>query len=105
MEASNINTPSLAPQVVLEKLEDPFVLVGPARLLGKAVVLNREGRHRPGLLAQFDQPLHQPHGVLEKHVCVHHAMADKQLALQAVGKIDRRAAFVSIKIGSIKDGL
>src|SRR6185436_3700649 len=53
----------LLPQVVFEQFEDALVFVGPARLLGEAVVLHRIRRDRPVFLAQLDQPLHKPDGI------------------------------------------
>src|SRR6188472_3335254 len=41
-------------EICLEQLQDPLVLVGPARLFREAVILDGEGRHLPVLLAQFD---------------------------------------------------
>ena len=50
-----------------------------------------DGIHRqlPVLLVQLDQPLREPHRILEEHVRVHHAVADEQRALEAVREIDR----------------
>src|SRR3954468_764676 len=85
-------------QVVLEQLEDPLVLVGPARGALEAVVLDRIRRQLPVLLAQLDQPLGEPHRILEQHVGVHHAMADEQRPLQPAGKVDGRALAVRLGV-------
>src|SRR6185295_16978221 len=81
----------LALERVVEQLQDPLVLVGPARLLLEAMVLDRERRDRPVVLPELDEALHQPHAVLEQHVGVDHAVADEQRAFEAFGEIDRRA--------------
>src|SRR5256885_13351149 len=64
-------------EVLVEQLQDPVVLVGPAGLFLETVVLDRERRERPVLLSQLDQPLDQTHAVLEEHVGIDHAVANQ----------------------------
>src|ERR1035441_931957 len=65
-------SPSASPgesfEILLEQRQNPLVFVGPTAGLAEAVVLHRVRRHAPILLAQFDEPLYQPHGVGELHV-------------------------------------
>ncbi len=49
---------SMELEVFLEQIEDPLVLVGPARRFHKSVVLHWINRQLPILFAQFDQALH-----------------------------------------------
>ena len=62
------------------------------------MILDRVRRDRPVLLAQLDQPLRQPHRVLEVDVGVDHAVADEQRALQPFGEVDRRALAVRLGV-------
>ena len=47
--------------------------------------------HEAELLVQFDQPVEQPLRALEMDVVVARAVDDQQLALEPLGKGDRRA--------------
>src|ERR1043165_5369704 len=87
-----------APECLLEQLVDPLVLVGPARRLDEAVVLDRVRRQLPVRLAQLDQLLREAHAVLEVHVRVDHAVADQEAALEAVREVNRRRLPVRLRV-------
>src|SRR5215469_477789 len=74
-------------QVLLEQPQNPLVLVGPTGGLDKPMVLHRVDRQVPVRLAELNESLHQPHGIGEFHVRIHHAVADEQRSLQALREI------------------
>ena len=45
-------------------------------------------------LAELDQPLLEPHDVLEVHVRVHHAVQHQQRILETLGVEDRRRTVI-----------
>ena len=86
------------PQLLVEQLQNPPVFVRPARLFRESMVFDRIHGELPVLLSQLDQPLRQPHRILEVHVRVDHAVADQQRAFQPLGKVDRRALAIGLSI-------
>ena len=66
---------------------------------GRRVIFYRVRGHRPIFLAQFDEALRQPHGVLEFHVGIDHAVADEERAFQAFCEEDGTAAAVGLGVG------
>src|ERR1035438_4790575 len=89
---------SVAPQILLKKVKNALVLIRPTDRFHKTMVFYWINGKIPVLLAQLNQPLHQPHGVLEMDVGIHHPMADQQRAFQPLRKIDRRRLFVGFGI-------
>lgn len=92
-------------KVAFKKFEDAFVLICPATGLNEAVVFHRIYGKLPIVLAQFHQPLRQPHHVLEVNVGIHHSMAHQQGAFQPFGMVDGRAFGIgqAIGIGHVED--
>src|SRR3989339_1645629 len=78
----------LSCEMRVEELQYPFILIHPAGRFDEPMVLQGIRRKFPVFLLQLNQPLCQPHGVLEMHIDVDHPVADQQRSLESLRMIN-----------------
>src|SRR3546814_14672232 len=83
---------------LFEQFQDAFILVGPAAGLHKSVVFYGIDGQLPLVLAELDEGLAESHDILEMHIDIDDAVAHEQVALEALGKIDRRRPAVRYRV-------